>query len=287
MSLLSTQITISYKDKPSVLNGLRLEVQAREILGLVGHSGCGKSSLALAILGLLKMKGGTACGSVLWNGRELLGLKERERRQLRGKEIAFVPQSPMSSLNPALRIGVQLTEAWNLHQKTNRQECRDAIRSSLERVSLQATDEFLRRYSSEISVGQAQRVLIAMAILHRPSLLIADEPTSALDAITQAEIRTLFSDLNKNLGMSILFISHDLLFASSLCHRIAILNDGEIVECDTPYNVFFQPAHPFTAKLVSSLPSLNFAQAWTDGQQPCDKISLHDPLPDSASKYKN
>jgi ABC-type glutathione transport system ATPase component len=259
MSLLSTRVTISYKEKPPVLRDLRLELNSGEVLGLVGHSGCGKSSLALAILGLLPMKGGSASGSILLNNRELLTLKEKEWRRLRGKEIAFVPQSALSSLNPALRIGSQLAEAWKLHAKGSSQECEEAMLRGLENVSLPATQDFLRRYPSEISVGQAQRVLIAMAILHRPALLIADEPTSALDAITQSEILALFSRLNRKLGMSILFISHDLLFASTLCHRIAILHDGEIVECDTPGRIFFHPAHPFTEQLVSALPTAPIA----------------------------
>src|SRR5579864_1303075 len=226
--LLSTQLTITYKGKAPVLQGLRLELDRGQILGLVGHSGCGKSSLALAILGLLSMKGGLASGSILWNGRELLGMKESAWRKLRGKEISFVPQSAMSSLNPALRIGTQLAEAWKLHEKGPRQQCREAVLSSLENVSLPATEEFLRRYQSEISVGQAQRVLIAMAILHRPGLLIADEPTSALDAITQSEILALFGELNKRLGMSILFISHDLASVYKLCHRIALVDAGAV-----------------------------------------------------------
>lgn len=256
MELLSLRLTISYKAKPPVLDDLRLDLQPGEVLGLVGHSGCGKSSLALAILGLLGLKGGKAQGSIRWNGRELLTLKEREWRKIRGKEIAFVPQSPMSSLNPALRLATQLEEAWKLHGAGARQQMEEAIFRALLDARLPATEEFLRRYPAEISVGQAQRVLIAMAILHRPALLIADEPTSALDAITQAEILALFADLNRRLGMGLLFISHDLLSAYGLCHRIALIDKGAIVECNSPQAIFFSPQHEFTRKLIAALPTI-------------------------------
>ena len=256
MELLSIRLTISYQGKPPVLDDLRLEMEPGEVLGLVGHSGCGKSSLTLAVLGLLNLKGGQAQGSIRWNGRELLGLKEREWRRLRGKEIALVPQSPMSSLNPALRLSTQLEEAWKLHGEGGRAQMEEAIMRALLDVSLPATEDFVRRYPAEISVGQAQRVLIAMAILHRPALLIADEPTSALDAVTQAEILALFADLNRRLGMGLLFISHDLISAYGLCHRIALVHGGKIVECNTPQSIFFSPQHPVTQKLIAALPTI-------------------------------
>jgi ABC-type dipeptide/oligopeptide/nickel transport system ATPase component len=256
MDVLSIHLTITYGDKAPVLHGLRLDLKAGEVLGLVGHSGSGKSSLALAILGLLRIKGAKAAGSILWNGRDLLTLKERDWLKLRGKEIALVPQSPMSSLNPALRVRTQLAEAWKLHNRGGSKQWQPAIARALRDVSLPHDDGFLRRYPSQISVGQAQRVLIAMAILHRPLLLIADEPTSALDAVTQSEILTLFADLNRKLGMSILFISHDLPSIYTLCHRIALLDAGEIVECNTPQAIFTTPVHPFTRKLVAALPSV-------------------------------
>src|SRR5262249_56029368 len=147
--------------------------------------------------------------SILWNGKELLTFKEKDWLALRGKEIGLVPKSPMSSLNPALKIATQLAEAWKLHapRKGDRgNECKETILRALRDVSLPADEDFLRRYPSEISVGQAQRVLIAMAILHRPFLLIADEPTSALDAVTQSQILPLFPPLNPNLALPILFI---------------------------------------------------------------------------------
>jgi ABC-type dipeptide/oligopeptide/nickel transport system ATPase component len=256
MDLLSVRLTISYKDKPPVLDDLRLELRPGEVLGLVGHSGCGKSSLALAILGLLNLKGGKASGSIQWDGHELLALKEKEWRKLRGKVISFVPQSPMSALNPALRLSTQMNEAWKLHGLGGSDHMEETVFQALLDVGLPATEEFLQRYPSEISVGQAQRVLIGMAIMHRPALLIADEPTSALDAVTQAEILALFGELNRRLGMSMLFISHDLVSAYGLCHRIALINGGKIVECNTPQAIFFSPQHAFTKKLIAALPTV-------------------------------
>jgi len=259
MNLLSIRVTISYSGKVPVLHDLRLDMRSGEIMGLVGHSGCGKSSLALAILGLAPLKGASVSGSILWDGRELLSMKESDWRGLRGKEIAYVPQSPASSLNPALRIGTQLTEAWKLHAAPARDaksECRETLFRSLRDTSLPDTDEFLRRYPAEISVGQAQRVLIAMAVLHRPKLLIADEPTSALDTITQSEVLGLIGDLNRRLGMSVLFISHDLASVYRLCHRIALVDSGAVVECDTPQTIFSAPTHLFTKRLLAALPSL-------------------------------
>jgi ABC-type dipeptide/oligopeptide/nickel transport system ATPase component len=166
-------------------------------------------------------------------------------------------QSPVSSLNPAMRIGDQIYESWRAHREeyTEPFSRRDAI-ELLERASLSADERFLRRYPRELSVGQAQRVLIAMALVHRPRLLIADEPTSALDAITQAEILQLFSRLSREMSMGLLFISHDLLSVASICHRVAILSAGRVVEFNSTGNIFRRPAHLYTKALIASIPHL-------------------------------
>ncbi len=153
-----------------------------------------------------------------------------------------------------------MTEAWRAHVKGSGQDCQQAIRKAFREVVLPQDDDFLRRRPSQLSVGQAQRVLIAMAILHHPSLILADEPTSALDVITQAEILQLFARLNRELGMAILYISHDLLSVASLCHRISILNDGQIVENGSSQNIFVNPAHEYTRRLVAAIPKPLLAQ---------------------------
>ena len=254
LPLLSLQLSVDYRSKSGVLRDVFMELRQGEVLGLVGQSGSGKSTLSLAILRLLHLKGGIARGKLAFKGQDLFAKTETEMRTLRGREISIVLQSPLSSLNPALRVGTQLSEAWRAHADGTREECAAAIAAALANVSLPNDSDFLRRRPSQLSVGQAQRVIIAMAVLHRPSLLIADEATSALDTITQSEILRLFAQLNRELGMGLLYISHDLLSVAVLCHRIAILNAGEIVECGPPSQIFGAPQHPYTQKLVAALP---------------------------------
>ena len=185
-------------------------------------------------------------------------MRERELRNLRGRALSLVLQSPLASLNPALRIRTQLREAWRAHRENTatKADCDHAIQQALTSVSLPADADFLRKRASQLSVGQAQRVLIAMAVLHRPALLIADEATSALDVITQSEILELFASLNRETGMSILYISHDLPSVAGICQRIAILNEGEIVESGPTAQIFAAPVHSYTRRLMAALPLL-------------------------------
>ncbi len=259
--LLSAQFSVRYADKPPVLGDVQLEIQRGEVMGLVGQSGSGKSTLAMAILGLLDKKRSQAEGTIRFQDCDLLQLSERELRALRGREVALVLQSPLSSLNPALKIRTQLKEAWRAHASGASTDCLNAIRASLQSVSLPADDDFLRKYPSQMSVGQAQRVLIAMAVMHRPALLIADEATSALDVITQSEILALFRELNRSTGMAILYISHDLASVAGICDRIAILHQGEIVECGFTERIFSNPQHEYTQRLMAAIPRVLTARS--------------------------
>jgi peptide/nickel transport system ATP-binding protein len=252
---LSARLSVGYADK-SVLSDVALDIQRGEVLGLIGQSGSGKSTLAMAMLGLLDRKQAQAEGSIECDGRNLLKLPEREFRFWRGRKLALVLQSPLSALNPALKISTQLKEAWRAHVSGPKAECVGAMRSALESVSLPSTDEFLRKYPSQMSVGQAQRVLIAMAVMHRPALLIADEATSALDVITQAEILGLFRQLNRSTGMAILYISHDLASVAGISDRVAILHQGRIVELGTTQQVLANPQHEYTQRLMAAMPKL-------------------------------
>jgi len=246
-SALEFRISASY-GKIQVLHEVAGTIAPGEIVALVGLSGSGKSTLALSLLRLLHYRGGAVTGSIKVAGRELSGLSEREMRGIRGKLIGYVPQSPGTALNDRLRVKTLLDETWRAHES--------GAGDLLESVQLPSDAAFLQKRAGELSTGQGQRLLIALAIMHKPAVLLADEATSALDAITQAAVLRLFVDLNKRNGTAMLFISHDLLSVASVGHRVDILHEGRIVESGAPDAIFREPQHPFTKELVNAMPRL-------------------------------
>jgi len=251
--LLRVEIAADYAGKP-VLRDVRFSLQRGEILGLVGTSGAGKSTLVQSLLGLLPWRGGRVTGQVLLEGENLLALSERDLRKVRGRQVALIPQSPMSALNAAISLETHFIEAWRAHDSSGRAGLAPRLKTLLAEVQLPGDSDFLRRRSSQISVGQAQRVLIALALLHRPSLIIADEPTSALDPVTQAQIVDLLRTLNQKHGTSLLYISHDLISVLQLSDRIAVLDGGTIVE-NLPVTEIGLGRHPATRALLNALPA--------------------------------
>lgn len=254
--LLSVSLTVDYPGKTGAVRGVELELHRGVVLGLVGQSGSGKSTIALALMRLLNGKGAAMYGEIVFEGRNLLQMSEKEMRHIRGRRIGMVMQSPLAALNPWMRLEAQFRDAWRAHAKPDRAVEDARFREVLESVSLPTDPEFLRKYPRELSVGLAQRVLIALAILHGPSLLIADEPTSALDAITAAEILQLFDRLRVEMNMGILFISHDLCSVAALCDKIAILNKGIVVESGETEAVFANPRDAYARRLIAALPQV-------------------------------
>jgi len=250
--LLRVDLGASYAGK-AVLHGIRFDLMRGEALGLVGASGAGKTTLVQALLGLLPWRGGRVTGEVTLKGRNLLALPERELRKVRGREVALIPQSPMSALNPAIPLQKHFDEAWRAHEKSGSSALAERMETLLAEVQLPRESEFLRRRSTQISVGQAQRVLIALALLHRPALIIADEPTSALDPVTQAQIVELLGRLNRRHGTTLLYISHDLMSVLQISDRIAVLEAGTIVE-NLAVTGLSQARHAATLGLFKALP---------------------------------
>ena len=251
--LLRVEIRAEYAGK-AVLGDVRFKLQHGGVLGLVGTSGAGKSTLVQSLLGLLPWRGGRVTGEVLLDGTNLLALSERDFRKVRGSRVALIPQSPMNALNAAISLEAHFIEAWRAHESSGRGALAQRLNTLLPEVQLPSDKEFFRRRPSQISVGQAQRVLIALALLHRPALLIADEPTSALDPVTQAQIVDLLRRLNRQHSLSLLYISHDLISVLQLCDRIAVLDGGVIVE-NLPITQISHARHAATLALLNALPA--------------------------------
>ena len=253
--LLEADFSAGY-GKREILHQVQFALEPGETLGLAGMSGSGKSTLAMAIMGLLPHVGGFAQGSVRLEGRNLLQMRPRELRSVLGARIALVPPSPHTALNPRLTLVGHFRAAWAAHSREDWSRGRAEAIRRLAAVDLPSDSEYLARIPGEISTGQAQRVLIAIALLHRPSLLIADEPTSALDTVTQAGLLKLLRRINERDGTAILFISHDLLAAASLCMRLAVLSEGRIAEIVSTAHLAEQAQHPATLELLGALPEL-------------------------------
>jgi peptide/nickel transport system ATP-binding protein len=232
----------------------RLALGDGEILGLAGESGSGKSMTALAILGLAPTVGASVRGTIRFEGRDILGLSERELRDIRGRRIAMIFQSPVASFNPVFRVGDLFVRALLLHGAANRREARERAEQALGGVLL--APNLLVRYPHQLSGGQAQRVAIALALALRSEVLVADEPTSALDVTVQAEILELIRRLRDERGMSVVFISHDLAVVSELCDRIAVMRAGRIVEEGPARGVLGSPREDYTKALVAAVPKV-------------------------------
>jgi peptide/nickel transport system ATP-binding protein/oligopeptide transport system ATP-binding protein len=247
--------TYFYRDGQvaKAVDGVDLEVNPGETLALVGESGCGKSVTALSLLRLVRPPGRTVGGQVLFRGRDLLKLPDRELRRVRGNEISMAFQDPMSSLNPVHAVGSQIMEVLRLHRGLGRQAARGRAVELLDLVGIPSPRERVDAYPHQLSGGMCQRVLLAMALASEPLLLIADEPTSALDVTIQAQILELLKELQAGSHLSILFITHDLGVVAELADRVAILYAGKVVESGPVGAVFDRPRHPYTLALFDSL----------------------------------
>jgi peptide/nickel transport system ATP-binding protein len=239
--------------KATVLHDVCLDLREGDCLGLAGTSGAGKSTLVLALLGLLPWRRGWVRGEVLLHGKNLLALPEREARRVRGKEIALVPQSPLSALNPALSLQTQFREAWTAHE-SSRDRLLPRVTELLRRVQLPDDEAFLRRKPGEISVGQAQRVVLALALLHRPAVVVADEPTSALDPETQVEVLRLLRSLQHQERTTLLYISHDIVSILQLCQSVAVLQAGRIAAAQPVAELASLKVHPALQSLLATMP---------------------------------
>ena len=237
------------------VRGISLTVADGEIMGLVGESGSGKTVTAMVVSGLLPRKKADVSGQVLLDGKDLLALDGAAMRKRQGCAISVVFQEPMSAMNPVMRIGPQVEEALRVHTKLKAEERKERALQALRDVDLADAEAIYEKYPHQMSGGMLQRAMIAAAIISRPKLLLADEPTTALDVTIQAQILELLRRLNREMGMSVLFISHNLNVVRKLCTRVAVMEKGHIVETGPTEQVFHDPQADYTRRLIAALPT--------------------------------
>lgn len=239
------------------VDGISFELNKGETLGIVGESGCGKSMTSLSILGLVpKPPGKIVDGKIELYGKDLVTMSERELRSIRGKKISMIFQEPMTSLNPVLTVGEQIAETLRLHENLSKKAAWDKAVEMLKIVGIPSPEKRVKQEPYQLSGGMRQRVMIAMAIACNPDVLIADEPTTALDVTIQAQILEILKELQQRLGMSIIFITHDLGVVAEICTKVAVMYAGQIIEEGATKSLFKEPLHPYTRGLIASLPKL-------------------------------
>ena len=247
----------TFAGEVQAIRGVNLKLQKGETLALVGESGSGKSVTAKSVMKLLSNNAIVKEGSITFKGENILEKSERDMQSIRGKEIAMVFQDPMTSLDPTMKIGKQITEVIIKHEKASKEEADKRAEELLELVGIPNAKERMKQYPHQFSGGQRQRIVIAIALACNPDVLIADEPTTALDVTIQAQILELLKELQQQFQMAIIFITHDLGVVANVADRVAVMYAGKVVEVGTAEEVFYNPQHPYTWGLLRSMPTLH------------------------------
>lgn len=247
----------TFAGEVQAIRGVNLKLQKGETLALVGESGSGKSVTAKSVMKLLSNNAVVKEGSITFKGENILEKSERDMQSIRGKEIAMVFQDPMTSLDPTMKIGKQITEVIIKHEKASKEEANKRAEELLELVGIPNAKERMKQYPHQFSGGQRQRIVIAIALACNPDVLIADEPTTALDVTIQAQILELLKELQQQFQMAIIFITHDLGVVANVADRVAVMYAGKVVEVGTAEEVFYNPQHPYTWGLLRSMPTLH------------------------------
>lgn len=266
MSLLSVKnigVSIGFVQP---LDGISFDLDKGQILGIVGESGSGKSLTAMSVMGLLPLIGGrVSAGSIQFDGIELVGLNEPEYRQLRGKRMALISQNPMTSLDPILRVGVQIDQVSRMHLRLSAKAAQAHSIELLQQLRIPDAPTVYHQYPHQMSGGMKQRIVIAMALAANPELIVADEPTTALDVTIQAQIIQILVDLVRSRGMALILITHDMGVVAQACDKVVVLYAGRVAESNDVYRIFAQPQHPYTQALIRCIPRLGQAAGSLQG----------------------